>query len=325
MGTASLENHGLSEDCKILNETIGSITRNYAGENAFIAGTITSSQMTLVPYGDESFTDITAIYDRQVKSLEPYVNMFLLINMVSLWDMRAAVVSCKKTGKPIYITVLAEENGETPNGTSIKCALVVLQELGVDGFGISGASCEIIKEISSDLAPLAKIPLIALPSDPENCEILLNEGIMILGAGNKENCDLIKSKIDYFDFNSIHVEKENIGLVFATENQIFFLEPETTEISPAINCTPDMSDILSDTCDDSYDVLCVEINSPDDAIDFSKNMHMATLPVMFSAYDSTLLKMALMLYQGRAMIDSKCTIEDEKMKRIAKKYGAVIY
>ena len=109
------------------------------------------------------------------------------------------------------------------------------------------------------------------------------------------------------------VEKQDTSLALATENQMFFLDPETTEFSPAVECGPYMEDDIAQMCGESYDVLTVSINSPDDAIDFGRNMHMATLPV------------ALMLYQGRAIIDRKSLIEPEKLEAMAEKYGAVLY
>jgi len=41
--------------------------------------------------------------------------------------------------------------------------------------------------------------------------------------------------------------------------------------------------------------------------------------------DEISLKMALMLYQGRAIIDRKSLIEPEKLEAMAEKYGAVLY
>ena len=34
------------------------------------------------------------------------------------------------------------------------------------------------------------------------------------------------------------VEKQDTSLALATENQMFFLDPETTEFSPAVECGP---------------------------------------------------------------------------------------
>ena len=73
------------------------------------------------------------------------------------------------------------------------------------------------------------------------------------------------------------------------------------------------------------DVLKIQINSPDDALDFADNAHMATLPVMFSGDDEIAMKLAVMLYQGRALIDGTSLIDPDELKKTAQKYGAIIY
>lgn len=86
-----------------------------------------------------------------------------------------------------------------------------------------------------------------------------------------------------------------------------------------------MEELISDVCETSCDILRVEIISSDDAIDFARNAHMSTLPVMFLSDNEIALKMALMLYQGIAMIDSSTMIPENILSDICKKYGAVIY
>lgn len=343
---AILSNHGLNEnECEKINREIAKITYDNFKGKALIAGDISPTGLMVEPYGDTTFTELIAIYDKQVKALSDYVDLFTIETMTTLWDMRAAVIACKRENKPVFVTLCANEHGETPSGTSVKSALIILQELGISAFGINCSDADVCLDIIRDIAPFAKIPLIAKPyaefinnnnetitiapqAFAEKCKLLLENGVTILGGCCGATCEhiaMLKKLMDGFDFNQVSIEKQETGLVFATENQIFFLEPDTTEISPPINCLPDMIDVLTEACEDSYDVICVEINSPDDAIDFAKNMHMATLPVMFTSDDKLSLKMALMLYQGRALIDSKCTIEQERLERIAAKYGAVIY
>ena len=145
------------------------------------------------------------------------------------------------------------------------------------------------------------------------------------GTG-KEHIAALREMFASLDASEINpVEKQDTSLALATENQMFFLDPETTEFSPAVECGPYMEDDIAQMCGESYDVLTVSINSPDDAIDFGRNMHMATLPVAFLSDDEISLKMALMLYQGRAIIDRKSLIEPEKLEAMAEKYGAVLY
>ena len=63
----------------------------------------------------------------------------------------------------------------------------------------------------------------------------------------------------------------------------------------------------------------------DDARDFALNAHMAKLPVCFLSHDEIALRLALLLYNGIAMVDSSSSIEPERLEKIAGKYGAVIY
>ena len=86
-----------------------------------------------------------------------------------------------------------------------------------------------------------------------------------------------------------------------------------------------MSDELLELEDTNYDVIAVEIISAEDAFSFAENEHMSNLPVMFRSDNEMALRAALLAYQGRAMIDSNCAVEREKLEQIAEKYGAVIY
>ena len=87
----------------------------------------------------------------------------------------------------------------------------------------------------------------------------------------------------------------------------------------------DMADELIAAEEESCDVLLIRIESADDAMIFEDNAHLAALPVMFSADDEIALKAALMLYDGRAMIDSETAIRKDALEKIAIKYGSLVY
>ena len=52
---------------------------------------------------------------------------------------------------------------------------------------------------------------------------------------------------------------------------------------------------------------------------------MAELPVSFLSSDELALKTALLLYSGRAMVDTRSELDPKTLKQIAYKYGAVLY
>ena len=274
-----------------LNETAVLKIKDFLkGKNIKAAAALGSSCIQVEPFGDTSFTELISAYDDQVRALDPYTDMYVLDSMCSMTDTRAALISCKKTERPVYVFLKVDENGLTEEfEVPALSALITVQEMGADAFGISSGvqDCE---KIFSDLVKYAKIPLI-------------------------------------FNNKYIHAstDVQDDFFIFTHYNNIYFLEADTTEISEPITCQPDMEEIIADTCKTSCDILLVQINTCDDAIDFARNAHMATRPVMFSSENELALKMALMLYQGIALIDSTTMIPENVLDEICTKYGAVVY
>lgn len=259
-------------------------------KNIKTAAALKSSHMSIEPFGEMSFTELISAYDEQVKALEQYVDLYVLEDMCSMTDIRAALISCKKTEKPVYVFLKLGENDSAEEfEVSALGALLTVQKMGANAFGVN--------------------------SDSQNCDSTLTE--------------LIKyAKIPFIVDNVYKYMPTDIQddfFIFTHYNNIYFLEAETTEISEPIICQPDMEEIIADTCKTSCDILRVLINSCDDAIDFARNAHMATRPVMFSSENELALKMALMLYQGIALIDSTTMIPENVLTEICTKYGAVVY
>ena len=274
-----------------LNEAYALKLRSFLKEkNIKTASIIGASDVQVDPFGETSFTELISTYDELVKSGKEIADLYVLDDMCSITDMRAALISCKKTKKPVYVFVKTDENGLTEEfEVPALGALITAQEMGADAFGIS-SDIQDDSEICTELLKYAKIPL-------------------MINNVYKHRSDEVQD--DFF--------------VFTHYNNIYFLEADTTEISEPILCQPDMEEIITDICETSCDILRVQINTYDDAIDFARNAHMATRPVMFSSENELALKMALMLYQGIALIDSTTMIPEDVLNDICSKYGAVVY
>lgn len=327
-----LKRHDMENRCEEINRELLEITLNTAknsDKSLKIAGKIGPSGATIEPFGETTFTELISAYDKQIKALEKGVDLFLIENVTSVWDMRAAVISCKKADKPVLITVATDEDGLTiHHRVPAKTALVMLQEMGIDGFGICCDTAAICIKNINELLPYSKVPLIAktaVSAEKEQLTELLSLGVDYVGGYEVETVktlsELVKTKYQLKPLP----EKEDTSFIFTYDGQIYFLEPDTTEISEAIECLPDMEDTVAEACKQSVDILRVRINTADDAFDFARNAHMATIPVMFTSHNELALRMALMLYQGRALIDSDTSISEEELNEIAEKYGAVIY
>lgn len=346
-----LEKYGKAEKCAELNARIAELTVEAVGGKAVIAGDIGPTRLPVKPFGESEFADVLSAYRTQVGALNKYVDIFYIETCVSLSDMRAATLACKETGKPVFITVPVDENGNTfEEEVPVKSALITLEAMGADAFGLNCSPVENIVGAMRELIPFAKIPLIAKPcydiytqnggewikstvppeDMPKGNTELLEMGVSVIGgccgttpahiARLKQLAQSVTAKQ-----SEKTDEDEDISLVLTNHNQVFYLEPDTTESSEPIMCCQDMSEQITEICEESYDVLTIQIDSVDDAEDFAVNAPLVTLPVMFLSDTEEALERALFLYQGRAMIDSRSMIETEKLKLLSKRYGAVIY
>ncbi|MBO6302278.1 MAG: hypothetical protein J6N15_07575 [Ruminiclostridium sp.] len=288
-----------------------------------------SGEMT-IPYGETSFTELKAIYKERLGAVNTEeTTAFLLDGMTLLSDIRAAILECRKLSKPVYVMLNVDEEFLTEHELPADAALIVSQSLGAVCFGITADSAETVTECIKRIKPYAQIPLAVRPSDgtftDEELSELLDAGTDVFIGLNDDCAARFMNIISSEEFRM--PEHECIdGLMLANERSAFFLEHDTTEISDPIECNAGMGEDIIAVCEQGgLDVLKIQINSPDDALDFADNAHMATLPVMFSGDDEIAMKLAVMLYQGRALIDSTSLIDPDELKKAAQKYGAVIY
>lgn len=288
-----LGKYGLEEQTESINTDLVNLTKSVS-EDAVIGGVISTLELEIEPFGETTYTEIIRIYREQATFLaKAGVDFFVLDSMLSISKTRAAVLALRKLKKPIVVTMCLDENGNTLSGGSAINTLIILQELGVFALGIkSNCDDEKMCEILAEMKAYAKIPIITNGYNISDKEKDINISGDIILADTKQIYNLIYHKIDF---------------------------------SPAVECSVDMADELLQMEEESYDIILVEINNIDDAKDFADNAHLANLPVCFSSHDEISLRLALMLYNGIAMIDANSSIDEDILIKIAKKYGAVIY
>ncbi|MBQ7131876.1 MAG: homocysteine S-methyltransferase family protein [Oscillospiraceae bacterium] len=317
------------DDAEISDEAIKKsvdIARSSAAD-VFVAGQIAPVRCE-DDEGNVDFFDTFSAYFKQARALyEAGVDLLFADAMRSVADARAAVLACKRFDIPVFVTVSVECADITESKSRALAALICLQEIGASACGIA-AECEIgdFCEIISELAHYAKVPLIARIQgvDSDSALELIHSGAQIIsGFDAKRSARLCCEKCgisEHFDDGIC----EGM-LVLSNETQSFFLSPDNIEMSEYIQCSQDMSDILVELGDTSTDIIGVELFSPDDAVLFMKNVHMASLPVIFKSQSITALTTALILYPGRACIDSCCEVEGDVLSSLAQKYGAIVY
>ena len=156
--------YGLQNKVTQMNKALVEVCRESAGNDVLVAGDMTMTGQQLAPLGTLTFDELLSCYEEQAAALdEADVDVFVVETMMSLQETRAAVLAIRKVSKkPIMVTMTFESNGRTLYGTDPVTALVTLQELGIDAFGIncSAGPDTLIGHIQA-MKRYAKIPLIA--------------------------------------------------------------------------------------------------------------------------------------------------------------------
>lgn len=343
---AKLSDYDLQMNVSDINCELVSISRSAVNNSVLIGGDMSPTGFFIEPFGEISFSEILDIYKEQAAALKNSgVNFILCETMMSLWECRAALIAAKETELPVFVTVTIDDHGRTVSGSDVLSCLITLQAMGADAFGINcSQGPDAMLPFISLLRQHAKIPIIAKPNagipNPQSPSgydlspkemaskigLLLDAGASIVGGccgTTPEHIKELRAVVDSFRTPAAEPVEEDI-VIAANETDTFFIS-EIAEISPPISCEIDMSDALIDIADEGYDIILINIATPDDAYHFGLNAHMAKLPVMFNAADAESLDNALKFYQGRALVDSKCDIDEESVRKIAEKYGAVIY
>lgn len=288
-----------------------------------------SGEMT-IPYGEISFTELKAIFKEKLALLDTgNTGAFMLDGMTLLADLRAAFLECRKYGSPIYVMLNVDSELLTEHELPADAALIVMQSLGAVCFGITADGNDTLADGIRRIKPYSKIPLAVRPKNgvltESEIKELLEAGTDVFIGLDDDSHTRFQNIVSEEGWTPPDIEYVD-SLMLANERSAFFLEHDTTEISEPIECNAGMGEDLVAACEaGGIDVLRIQINSPDDVLDFADNAHMATLPVMFSGDDEIGMKLAVMLYQGRALIDRNSLIDPDELKKAAQKYGAVIY
>jgi len=342
--SARLSSFGLEGGLRDMNARLVDISRRASGGRALLAGDVSTAGAMPEPFGDTPFSDLVGIYAEQALALkEAGVDYVGLETFMSLTDARAAFLGARQAGLPVTVTMTADEHGRTFMGSSVLAALVTFQAMGAAAFGLNcSEGPEPMLPVIKSLAPHAAIPLIVKPNaglpagepprydmTPEEfsaqVRLLLDAGASIAGGccGTQEgHIKALRGLMDGYDWARPLPERKE-GLVLASDTGAYFLE-EDFELSEEIECETDMSDALLDAEDEAVDALSIRIRSFDDAYHFALNAHMAHLPVSFLADGEEELENALFYYPGRAMIDSRSDVDEDKQRELAAGYGAVI-
>lgn len=342
-----LKQYGLENKMESVNQQLCEMLKPYCTNGIKMAGVVSTTNHLPEPFGDEEFLKLFYVFLEQANILKKSGADILWVQaMTSLAEMRAAVIACKRTGLPVYASVTLESDGQTKSGATPLSCLICMQALGVEAFGFEYCDYRIISDAVHEIAPYAEIPVIARPDagledargihNMSGCRFAeiaaecIKSGASLIGGGDgtqPEHILALRHMIEDKNITVPEIEKcyDESQILVSSAAQPFFLNADSIETSEPLVCSQDMADEIIDINESNLDVITVEIQNYDDAFLFSQNSHYVSLPVMFKASNKLALETALLLYNGKALIDRTSDIDEDELRHIERKYGALIY
>lgn len=197
-----LKTHGLTDSEKITTE-LCRLSKQAAGDKAYVAAEIGPTGQFLAPMGAYSFDDMVDTFKDQVKySLSQGVDLFILETFIELQEARCAVIAIRECCDLPIIASMTFENGMTLSGNSPECVALALESAGADAVG---ANCSTgpkqVAEVVAKMAEVTNLPLFAKPNAgmpcmvdgqtefpmgavefAEECKLLVDAGATLIGG-----------------------------------------------------------------------------------------------------------------------------------------------
>lgn len=334
--------YGLADRVEEYIQRLVSVSRKAAEEKALVAGDLSPVGKFLVPLGDMTFEELVAVYTRQAAALEAAgVDLFVIETVMTMAEARAAVLAVKSVSrKPVFVTFSCDGSGRTMTGTDVTAALVVMQGMGVDAFGLncSAGPKEMLEQLRR-LRPLAEIPLVAKPNagmpriekgktvyncPPEEfvsfAEKMAACGVCVFGGccGTEEShIAALEEKLRTVKCHA--PAKSRSTLLCATERDVF--EPLGETCLEPIFCDEDLADNMDEAQEEEEGILVIAPEDEEGLGYFEQCQWQIRRPLCFSCEDGDVLEKALRLYQGRALY--RGGLGEERLSPLREKYGLI--
>ena len=340
-----LESHGIFNKVEEYNQRLAAISREAVGNTAFVAGDLAPTGKFLHPLGDMTFEELVEVYTEQAAALEQAgVDLFVVETLMTLPEARAALLAIRSVSrKPVFITFTCDENGKTLTGTDVTAALVVLQGMGVDAFGLNCSSGpdRMLAQLRR-LKEYATMPLIAKPNagvprvvdgkavydcPPEEFTAYVEEmaecGVCLFGGCCGTEAEHIRALTQAVSGWKPRPASpaEPDKLPCATEKQVFLLDVSAAYGS-VLPCDDELEDALFDEMEEDAEMIAIEIRSEEELDLFADCQGMIGKPLCILCEDAGLLEQALRCYQGRAVYEG--SLPDEVLMPLVEKYGLLL-
>ena len=340
-----LEESGIVGKTREYNIRLAKISLENAAGRALVAGDIAPTGKFLAPMGDMSFEELYAVYLEQAAALEEAgVDLFVIETTMTVPEARAAILAVKHASKkPVFVTFTCNEQGRTLTGTDVCAALVTLQSMGADAFGLncSAGPEEMLIQIRR-LREYARVPLIVKPNagmpdvvdgkaiyhcPPEEFvshipDFIAAGAAVFGGCCGTEPGHIAALKSALTDFKMTPPAPAHGNMLLPTsEKRVFCLPPETP-CGMVLLCNSGLEEQLECYDPEESGLLTIEIKAEEELAFLAGSQYAIDFPLCIRCGDIAILEKALRLFQGRAIYDGP--LEKDMLKPLQEKYGLIV-
>lgn len=247
---------------------------------------------------------------------------FIYIRMrQNLHVLRAAVLAVTdQCGLGILAEVPVDEDGCTADHSSALAVMGILQRIGVAGMILAGEP-EDVDDVVEELAPYANIAL-GVSVEPHELEQMQHlESVEFYHTSEEDDIDRILRRVP--ESTGRNEPEADDDYILAPVGEHAHFVDATIDVSDSIDLEEHFGDML-EVEDQWSGALKIEINTADDVHLLAEAQVMLERPICLDAADPELMEEALRAFDGIALYDGSCEIEESVLEHFRRHYGMVL-
>lgn len=163
----SLSMHGLQDRLEELNTKLLALTREAAGDKAYVAGDVTTTGKMLEPRGEITYQELYDVYKEQIQVLaDAGADLIVAETMLDVEEtlvvLDAAQAVCDL---PVMCSLTLEADGSAMYGGNAVEMMESLQEMGAAAVGLNcSVGPDQLEAVVSSMKRVAKVPVLVKPN-----------------------------------------------------------------------------------------------------------------------------------------------------------------
>ncbi|MDR1542046.1 MAG: homocysteine S-methyltransferase family protein [Clostridiales bacterium] len=333
------------------------------GRDVYVAFDLGPTGRLLQPMGDLAFDDCLDAYRKIAKAgAQSGADLFIAETMSDLREMKAAVLAANEAGLPVVATITLEENGRTLTGASARCAVALLEGLGVDALGMNcGFGPETALQFLPEFLENSSTPVIVQPNagipvviegktlykcSPEEFALMMRRicesGSLLLGGCCGTTPEFIKAlNTACKDLNPPRPRKKDAVIASSATASVLYEHGKTMVGEGVCAKNPqaakayrekDFEALIDEAMDDGSEMLAIDFSGFDEEEEMLPRIvesiqEFVKSPLLIRTENPKAADAALRLANGRPVLDltgaANCEAEP-LLVEIGLKYGALI-